>query len=148
MSEFVTTSESRIVTVHGIFNSNGLSLSDQYWMKPAESNLEWKDINFFENSFSDDVGNILGQPKKENKIDLMSPCNTSYGWLKKKWKIVNGKRYLIKAGSNPYMQEPLNEVFGTKLHERLGCKNYVPYTISWEDGMPYSNGYHCRENLR
>ena len=60
MSEFVTTSESRIVTVHGIFNSNGLSLSDQYWMKPAESNLEWKDINFFENSFSDDVGNILG----------------------------------------------------------------------------------------
>lgn len=36
------------------------------------------------------------------------------------------------------MQEPLNEVFGTKLHQKLGCKNYVPYTISWENGTPYS----------
>ena len=122
-----------------LIKCNGLSLSDQYWMKPADSNLSWKDINFFENNFSEDVGNILfGQPRQENGIDLMSPCNTSDGWLKKKWKIVNGKRCLIKAGSNPYMQEPLNEVFGTKLHERLGCKNYVPYTINWEDGMPYS----------
>lgn len=122
-----------------LIKCNGLSLSDQYWMKPADSNLEWKAINFFDNSFSDDVGNILfGQPKQENKIDFMSPCNTSDGWLKKKWKIVNEKRCLIKAGSNPYMQEPLNEVFGTKLHERLGCNNYVPYTIAWEDGMPYS----------
>ncbi|MDD3139039.1 MAG: HipA domain-containing protein [Lachnospiraceae bacterium] len=122
-----------------LMKCNGLSLSDQYWMKPADSNLKWKDINFFDNGFSDDVENILfGQSKKENKLDLMSPCNTSDGWLKKKWKIVNGKRCLIKAGSNPYMQEPLNEVFGTKLHERLGCKNYVSYTITWEEGMPYS----------
>lgn len=118
---------------------NGLSLSDQYWMKPSDSGLTWHDINFFENDFSVDVGNILfGQPKQNDEINLMSPCNTSDGWLKKKWKIVNGKRCLIKAGSNPYMQEPLNEVFGTKLHQKLGCKNYVPYTISWEDGTPYS----------
>ncbi len=37
----------------------GLSLSDQYWMKPMDSELEWKNINFFDNDFSDDVGNIL-----------------------------------------------------------------------------------------
>ncbi len=117
----------------------GLSLSDQYWMKPDNTSLEWSNINFFENSFSDDVGNILfGQPAENETIDLMSPCNTSDGWLKKKWKIIDGKRCLIKAGSNPYMQEPLNEVFATKLHERLGSKNYVPYTILWENGMPYS----------
>jgi len=117
----------------------GLSLSDQYWMKPDNTSLEWSNINFFENSFSDDVGNILfGQPAENETIDLMSPCNTSDGWLKKKWKIIDGKRCLIKAGSNPYMQEPLNEVFATKLHERLGSKNYVPYTMLWENGMPYS----------
>jgi hypothetical protein len=117
----------------------GFSLSDQYWMKPDNTSLEWSNINFFENSFSDDVGNILfGQPTGNETIDLMSPCNTSDGWLKKKWKIIDGKRCLIKAGSNPYMQEPLNEVFATKLHERLGCKNYVPYTMIWENGIPYS----------
>lgn len=122
-----------------LLKCNGLSLSDQYWMKPSDSGLTWHDINFFENDFPDDVGNILfGQPKQNDEINLMSPCNTSDGWLKKKWKIVNGKRCLIKAGSNPYMQEPLNEVFGTKLHQKLDCKNYVPYTISWENGIPYS----------
>jgi len=117
----------------------GLSLSDQYWIKPNNTKLEWSNINFFENSFSDDVGNILfGQPAENETINLISPCNTSDGWLKKKWKIIDGKRCLIKAGSNPYMQEPLNEVFATKLHERLGSKNYVPYTMLWENRMPYS----------
>ncbi len=116
----------------------GLSLSDQYWMKPIESELEWKNINFFENNFSEDVGNILfGQPAMQ-EIDLMSPCNTSDGWLKKKWKIIGTKRCLIKAGSNPFMQEPVNEVFGTRLHQRLGGKNYVSYKMLLEDGVPYS----------
>lgn len=116
----------------------GLSLSDQYWMKPVDSELQWKDINFFENDFSDDVGNVLFGQRAEQDIDLMSPCNTSDGWLKKKWKIIDTKRYLIKAGSNPYMQEPINEVFGTRLHQRLGCKNYVAYKMLLEDGVPYS----------
>ena len=116
----------------------GLSLSDQYWMKPMDSELEWININFFDNDFSDDVGNILfGQPASQD-IDLMSPCNTSDGWLKKKWKIIDGKRCLIKAGSNPFMQEPINEVFGTRLHQRLGCKNYVSYNVLNEDGIPCS----------
>lgn len=116
----------------------GLSLSDQYWIKPVDSELQWKDINFFENDFSDDVGNILfGQPASQD-VDLMSPCNTSDGWLKKKWKIIDTKRCLIKAGSNPFLQEPINEVFGTRLHQRLGGKNYVSYQILRENGRPYS----------
>ncbi len=116
----------------------GLSLSDQYWMKPVDSKLEWKKINFLENDFSDDVGNILFGQTAPQDIDLMSPCNTSDGWLKKKWKILDAKRCLIKAGSNPFMQEPINEVFGTRLHQRLGCNNYVPYKILLENGIPYS----------
>ena len=28
-----------------------LSLSDQYWLKEENSNVEWKDINFFTNNF-------------------------------------------------------------------------------------------------
>lgn len=116
----------------------GLSLSDQYWMKPVGSELQWGAINFFENDFSDDVGNILfGQPASQD-IDLMSPCNTSDGWLKKKWKIIENKRCLIKAGSNPFMQEPINEVFGTRLHQRLGGNNYVSYYVLLEAGIPYS----------
>ena len=30
----------------------GLSLSDQYWIKPYNSNVQYKDINFFEHDFN------------------------------------------------------------------------------------------------
>ena len=64
----------------------GLSLSDQYWIKPEGKNIEWRDINFFDNAFSEDVGkiafseNIPADPREPN---LVSPDNTSDGWLKK-----------------------------------------------------------------
>lgn len=61
-----------------------LSLSDQYWLNPAEQPLEWRKVNFYHNDFSEDVGNILfGQIPERDSIDLVSPCNTSDGWLKK-----------------------------------------------------------------
>lgn len=44
-----------------------------------------------------------------DSFSLISPDNTSDGWLKKKWTIIDGKRCLIKSGSAPFFQEPLNE---------------------------------------
>ena len=83
-----------------------LSLSDQYWLNPAEQPLEWRKVNFYHNDFSEDVGNILfGQIPERDSIDLVSPCNTSDGWLKKKWKILNGQRVLVKGGSGMAQQE-------------------------------------------
>ena len=35
----------------------GLSLSDTYWVRPESSDLAWENVNFFDNDFSDDVGN-------------------------------------------------------------------------------------------
>ena len=37
----------------------GLSLSDHYWMNPAAKPLEWEEINFFDNVFSEDAGDLL-----------------------------------------------------------------------------------------
>ena len=34
----------------------GLSLSDQYWLKPVELTSSWRDINFFEHGFSPALG--------------------------------------------------------------------------------------------
>jgi hypothetical protein len=76
----------------------GLSLSDQYWVCPVDNGLSWEMVNFFDNDFSDDVGNALfGQQQKNGKANLMSPDNTSDGWLRKKWKIQNNRRVLIKV---------------------------------------------------
>lgn len=115
----------------------GLSLSDQYWMNP-EGKLKWSDINFFENNFSEDMGKILCGEKVVGEINLMSPDNTSDGWLQKKWKIIEGERYLFKGGSRPYLQEPVNEVIATKLMERIpGCE-HVSYELVYQNEKPYS----------
>ena len=116
----------------------GLSLSDQYWICPMDSGLKWADINFFENDFSEDVGNILfGQGSCGAQISLMSPDNTSDGWLKKKWKIVAGRRCLLKGGSGTVRQEPYNEVLASRIMERLGIP-HVSYTLTMQDEYPYS----------
>ena len=116
----------------------GLSLSDQYWVRPENSGLTWKQINFFENPFSEDVGDVLlGKTTDAAGFDLRSPDNTSDGYLKKRWKIIGGKRCLLKAGSNPFMQQPFNEAAASLVAQRLGIP-HVPYTLLWDEGVPYS----------
>ena len=116
----------------------GLSLSDQYWIKPDGSDLTWEDINFIDNPFSDDIGDVLfGAPKQANELNFSSPDNTSDGFLKKRWKIIDGKRCLIKSGSNPFRQQPFNEVIATEIMARLGIP-HVPYTLIWNNDAPYS----------
>ena len=116
----------------------GLSLSDQYWIKPKNQNIKWEDINFFHNDFSEDVGELLlGGELKNKDLDLSSPDNTSVGNLKKRWKIADGKRILIKGGSNPFRQEPYNEVVAYKIATALNIPS-ITYTLKEIDGYPYS----------
>ena len=116
----------------------GLSLSDQYWICPKDSNLTWEEINFFSNEFSDDIGDVLfGEKKKANAFNFSSPDNTSDGNLKKRWKIIDRRRCLVKGGSNPYRQQPLNEVIAHKIMDRLNIP-HIPYTVMWSQGVPYS----------
>ena len=127
-----------------------LSLSDQYWLNPVDQPLDWHSINFYDNAFSDDVGDILfGQMPQDDTLDLVSPCNTSDGWLKKKWKILNGQRVLIKGGSGMAQQEPINEVVASLLCSKLNIP-HVEYQLMWENGKPYSvcpNMTNDREDL-
>jgi len=118
--------------------SFGLNLSDQYWILPEGVNLDWNDINFFENDFSEDLGNILiGLKNDSDDISYMSPDAASDGWLRKKWKIVDGDRVLFKAGSGSYNQEPYNEVLATSIMKRLGIP-CAEYSLTFIDGKPYS----------
>lgn len=116
----------------------GLSLSDQYWIRPEGSGPRWEDINFFENDFSDDIGDVLfGENKNKTVLNFNSPDNTSDGNLKKRWKIIDGQRNLIKGGSNPFRQQPFNEVIAAGIMRRLHIP-HIPYTVIWNQGAPYS----------
>lgn len=106
------------------FRCMGLSLSDQYWVKPYGSNLKWEDINFFQNPFNEtDMGEWLAD------VGLDSPDNTSDGQLSKRWVCKGRGRYLLKGGSL-LNQEPYNEVVATELHSRIfEPSDYVPYEL-------------------
>lgn len=118
--------------------SFGLNLSDQYWILPEEIKLDWHEVNFFENDFSEDIGNILiGLKSDSDDINYMSPDSASDGWLKKKWRIVDGDRVLFKAGSGSYRQEPYNEVLATAIMKRLGIP-CVEYSLTLIGDKPYS----------
>lgn len=131
--------ELRLATTQKLLDKSlGLSLSDQYWICPQGSDASWGNFNFFDNDFSEDVGNILlGKGGSSAAISLMSPDNTSDGWLKKKWAIIEGKRCLVKGGSGATQQEPYNEVLASRIMERLGI-THVPYTLMLLEDYPYS----------
>lgn len=116
----------------------GLSLSDQYWIRPKDSGLSWNQVNFFDNAFSDDIGDVLfGKITKENAFNFSSPDLTTDGNLKKRWKIINGNRYLVKGGSTPFCQQPFNEVIATHIMDILDIP-HIKYTVFWDGGFPYS----------
>lgn len=114
-----------------------LSLSDQYWLKEENSNVEWKDINFFTNDFeyeayleaSLDSSSSL---KMDNEAILRSPNNTTDGMLQKGWIIEDGKRVLVKGTYTQNKEEPINEWLASNISKRLGF-NYCDYKVEWSD---------------
>ena len=104
-------------------DSMGLNLSDQYWIRPCGSHIQWDDVNFFRNAFSPDIGSLLFGGTATAGTDRRSPDNTTDGVQRKRWIIRDGVRSLIKSGSEPYMQEPFNEVIATILMDSNGISN-------------------------
>ncbi len=112
----------------------GLSLSDQYWIKQVDDNIEWKNINFFENDFK--YKGFLAASlsiSSNERPDLHSPNNTTDGMLQKAWIIEDSNRVLIKGTYTASRQEPINEWLASNICKRLGF-DYCDYTIDVLDG--------------
>ena len=116
-----------------MLSSFGLSLTDHYWTQPVGQELYWKDLNFYENDFEDELGDILTDSERDRAVSYgiskLSPSVSVNGDMKKKWIIRGGRRYLLKVNPNYHSQQAVNEVIAGKLHEQLGWKNYVSYEM-------------------
>ena len=119
----------------------GLSLSDQYWLKPYNLDINYNEINFFDNDFdySEFLEASLSKNSKiiTNEKSLKTPNNTTDGMLKKAWIIENGTIYLLKGGYKNELLQPLNEVLASEICKRLGF-NYVEYTLDTYKDMVVS----------
>ena len=119
----------------------GLSLSDQYWLKPENSNISYDDINFFDNDF--DYAEFMEASLSINskiitkETSLRTPNNTTDGMLKKAWIIDKGIRYLLKGGYKNETLQPFNEVLASEICKRLGF-NHVEYSLDTYKDMVVS----------
>lgn len=115
-----------------MLNSYGLSLTDHYWMQPLGKEEYWSERNFYENKFTDQLGDFLTDSEKMDTIDKISkfsPSSSVNGEMKKKWMIRDDIRYLMKVSTRDYGQQSVNELIATKLHERLQWEHFSPYTV-------------------
>lgn len=110
----------------------GLSLSDQYFLCPLNSNIKYEDINFFDNDF-DYTEFMEASLSKNSSIitnvsSLKTPNNTTDGMLRKAWIIDNNIRYLLKGGYKNETLQPFNEVLASEICKRLDF-SHVEYTL-------------------
>ena len=117
--------------------SYALSLSDQYWLKEKNSNIEWKNINFFTNDFEYKayLQASLDSSSLNVLIDkalLYSPNNTTDGMLQKAWIIENDKRVLVKGTYTQGKEEPFNEWLASSISKRLDF-DYCDYQVEWNN---------------
>ena len=114
-----------------------LSLSDQYWLKPLDSDISWSEINYFENNydgksfFETTYGKGSFDTLNVRAVDMdkySTPNNTLGGQLKKAWIKYNDDNYLIKGSSALYPIEPINEVIASKICKILDVP-YVQYEL-------------------
>lgn len=96
-----------------IIKSYGLSLANQYWLKPSFRKEKWEDINFFQNSFQYQpfLINDLERIYDYKDVDVLySPNITTGGELDKAWAIEeDGTRVLYKSSNTFLGLEPINE---------------------------------------
>ncbi|MBR2828156.1 MAG: HipA domain-containing protein [Bacilli bacterium] len=110
----------------------GLSLSDQYWIKPYNLDVKHDDINFFEHDF--DYSEFMEASLSLNTKSILSdsalktPNNTTDGVIKKAWIIEDGIRFLLKGGYKNEILQPFNEVLASEICKRLGFE-HVQYTL-------------------
>ena len=110
----------------------GLSLSDHYWIRPNGSELTWKDVSLFSNSFRDPLESMQIQhshsaASASTQTPAYSPSASLQGDLIKKWLIVDDTRCLLKGNRGANSQQSLNEVLASMLHEKQGFANHVHY---------------------
>ena len=116
--------------------SRGLNLVDQYWIRRVDETVLYEDVNFFDRGFSDQVGDaLLGKGIQGG--DFHNPSSSTNGDLKKAWRVYDGERFLLKAGTAPTNQAVFNEAAASAILDRLHVP-HAEYDVVFIDGIPYS----------
>lgn len=118
----------------------GLSLNDSYWVSNEGFDKTFKEVNLFENRFSNILGAIAftGFGSSVRSDFFLSPEFTTNGMLAKCWRRIDGKIYLFKAGTLGAANtgnEPYSEYYASQIAEAMGIE-HVHYNLSkWKNRL-------------
>jgi hypothetical protein len=135
-----------VISVTNIaMNSLGLSLIDHYWLRPEGSGLTWSEVNFYDNPFKEEAGDVFITTRRGkhdfkrhgDKINIKTPDSTTGGALIKKWANIDGIISLCKFGTPILPQEPANEALASEILNRLKLP-HVPYSLKFYNKAPMS----------
>lgn len=114
--------------------SLGLNLSDQYWVRPAGSELEHDAVSFFRHPFPESVSDAVLFGRGRLGPGCESPSFSTGGDMPKAWYREDGAPILYKASGTAFGQEPYNEVIASRLCDTMGVE-HIPYRLAVKGGV-------------
>ena len=105
--------------VSTVIHVNAATITDNYWIRPIGSELEYSDVQFSDDYFSNLAlkGGYDSFNKAANSKHSKTPELTNTGSFEKCWKIRGGKWYMYKKATH---NEMFSELFAYRLGEKLG----------------------------
>jgi hypothetical protein len=104
-----------------VLSVNAVTVTDSYWIKPIDSELQYKDVRFDNDYFSNLAltGNYDSFNKAANSKSSKTPELTNIGSFEKCWKLKSGKWWMYKKANH---DEMFLELFIYNLGLKLGFK--------------------------
>lgn len=112
-----------------VLRAHAATITDNYWLRFDGENLNYGDIQFSEDTFSDIAltGSFDSYEREYKKEQLAagSPELTNIGSYEKCWRLVDGRWFMYKAGNS---LERFSELFISRLGTALGFEmaEYLP----------------------
>ena len=102
-----------------VINVNGATITDNYWIKPIDSDLTYDDIKFDNDYFSRLAlkGTYDSFNRAANSKHTKTPELTNIGSFEKCWRLIDGKWWMYKIANQ---NELFSELFTYELGKSIG----------------------------
>lgn len=110
--------------VSTVLHVNGSTITDNYWIKPLDRELTYKDIKFSDDYFARLAlkGTYDSFNKAANSKHSRTPELTNIGSYEKCWRLIDGRWWMYKSANH---DEMFSELFTCRLGQALGMNMAV-----------------------
>lgn len=107
-----------------VLHVNAATITDNYWIKPLDSELKYKDIRFSDDYFAELAlrGSYASFNKAANTKRSNTPELTNIGSFEKCWRLIDEKWWMFKSANH---DEQFSEVFIYHLGKAIGMNMAV-----------------------